>query len=788
MNPSPTVATAVAAAALAVASCGVGYLLGSRRAQHVAPARPGPKPQAVESSTRTEPDSPLGMSAATIVRTEPAANLEAATFVRPTDANEDTPLALAMDDVATSQVLVIYTGGTIGCKPTARGYQPAKGFLEHYCRENASFHDPAFAKLTMPVSKYRRRVQYNIVEFAAPLDSANMDMDDWVTIASLVAEHYDSYDGFVILHGTDTLAYTASSLSFLLQNLRKTVVITGSQLPLVELRTDARDNFLGALTIAGHFTIPEVTVYFANKLLRGNRTKKLSAETFDAFDSPNMRPLCDIGVSINVHWELVLRAPSRGPFSACTHLSRNIDTLRLFPGISSEVVSHYFAPPMRGVVIESYGSGNAPSRRKDLLACIRAAVERGVVVVNVTQCVRGRVSGHYETGTALSECGVLPGADMTAEAALCKLAYLLGRHEQGLCTLDDVKHLMCQNMHGELRAEDESVFAVDDESLVKAIVSTLHHAAETASSASAFAPLFPALLLNAAETGDTAQLAQLANAGADLNAANEVGRTALHVACYRGILDTVRFLLERGCNVNCVDVHDRTPLFSALRKGHLTICNVLQASGALLRPGPVTPVLCEFALRGALGDLQRWVRFGADALAVGNHGRGPWHWAAAGGRVDVLAYLHAQDASLLALTDVRGAGALDIAALDAGQEDAVRWLAQAGARLLLPPETIAEALVSAASGGDVTRLRLAELAGYNVSAPLPPGAAAASLMHAAAKAGNASAVVALLHHADAAGTLTLRDSAGHTPAALARAHGHASVAELLADAERVLAL
>ncbi|KAJ1644494.1 hypothetical protein LPJ64_003832 [Coemansia asiatica] len=300
--------------------------------------------------------------------------------------------------------------------------------------------------LITPRSLYGRRVQYCFLEYDPLLDSCNMDMTDWVRIVTDIERFYYTFDAFIILHGTDTMSYTASALSFMLQNLGKSVIVTGSQVPIAEVRNDGIENFLGALTIAGHFVIPEVTLYFNNKLFRGNRCIKSDAMDFDAFSSPNLAPLVKVGVDFEVNWAEVLRPNAIEPFCAHKQMESNVATLRLFPGITASAVRAFLAPPIQGIVLETYGAGNAPDARPAILEALTDASERGVVIVNVTQCQRGNVSDLYATARGLTTAKVVPGRDMTSECALTKLSYLLGR---GLSP-ERCRELLGRSLRGEL--------------------------------------------------------------------------------------------------------------------------------------------------------------------------------------------------------------------------------------------------------------------------------------------------------------------------------------------------
>ncbi len=340
-----------------------------------------------------------------------------------------------------TKILMIYTGGTIGMKenPSTHALEPLD-----------------FSHLLDNVPKLKM-LDYKIdsLQFSEPLDSSAMTPCHWKEIAEAIEKHYEDYDGFVILHGTDTMAYTASALSFMLKNLRKPVIITGSQLPIGEVRTDGEENLITALQVAaecdseGKPMVKEVAILFENSLLRGNRSTKHSADKFNAFQSNNYPRLAKIGLGITYNHDALLheKCGCDAKLEVEYGFDSNVMVIDLFPGLHENLFRYMLnAPGIRGIVMKTFGAGNGPSADW-FLKELKEAVDRGVVIVNVTQCGNGCVLPYrYETGRKLREAGVISGHDLTAEAAITKLMHLLAQSDNPA----EVKRLMEENICGEM--------------------------------------------------------------------------------------------------------------------------------------------------------------------------------------------------------------------------------------------------------------------------------------------------------------------------------------------------
>jgi L-asparaginase len=334
-------------------------------------------------------------------------------------------------------VLIIYTGGTLGMS-----YDDAGALVPFN-----------FGKILEKIPNLNNmNISITVISFPEPIDSSNINLQHWVDMAYIIYENYDTYDGFVVLHGTDTMAYSASMLSFMLKGLNKPVIFTGAPLPISAMRSDARENLMTSLEIAiskanGKPIVPEVCIFFNHLLLRGNRAKKVQSVHFDAFESENFPPLAESGIIIDYHYAAIRPYEEGKKLRYLNKLDKNVMVLKLFPGITPQVIEHCLnMQGLKGVVLETYGSGNSPSESWFIKA-MEDAVDRGILILNVSQCNGGRViQGRYQTSMDLKRVGVLSGADITTEAAITKMMFLLANESDET----EIKRKMMMPLAGEM--------------------------------------------------------------------------------------------------------------------------------------------------------------------------------------------------------------------------------------------------------------------------------------------------------------------------------------------------
>jgi len=376
--------------------------------------------------------------------------------------NEKTDLNTNAKKGKRPHILILYTGGTIGMVSTKHGYAPKKGYFTKMVPDILRVEEERSGRRE---TAWRCIPTFDVIEYEPLLDSSNMGPTNWQRIAKNIYDMYESADGFIVIHGTDTMTYTASALSFLLQNLSKPVILTGAQVPLCELRTDAHSNLIGALQIASlppEKAINEVTILFNGILLRGNRSNKSSSDSMEGFSSPTYPPLAELGINITTFEDRWL-CPSRGPLRLheLSQAEDEVGVIRLWPGITGSDMEILLAPPLKAAIIMSFGIGNGPSDER-VLQPIREAYERGVVLMNISQCPEGSAcegfdsKNSFQSGWLLTQNGVLSGRGMTLESCYVKLLFLLGKSPP--LAPERIRLLMTKDYAGEINMNDETLY------------------------------------------------------------------------------------------------------------------------------------------------------------------------------------------------------------------------------------------------------------------------------------------------------------------------------------------
>ncbi|XP_074069321.1 60 kDa lysophospholipase isoform X3 [Macrotis lagotis] len=527
------------------------------------------------------------------------------------------------------RLLAIYTGGTIGMRSQKGVLVPGSNLLtalrklpmfndEEYSREHQLPEDT----LALPLTNENQRILYTVLEYDPLFDSSDMTINEWIKIAKDIERNYEQYFGFVIIHGTDTMAFASSMLSFVLGNLQKTVILTGAQVPIHTLWNDGRENLLGGLLMAGQYVIPEVCLFFQNQLYRGNRVTKVDSQRFAAFCSPNLPPLAIVGADITINLELMLKASVNKQLEVHSNMERNVGVLRLYPGITAVMVRAFLQPPMKGVVMETFGTGNGPTN-PELLWELKKATERGMVIINCTHCLQGSVTSDYAAGMALSGIGIISGSDMTSEAALAKLSYVLGRDD---LSLEDKKKLLTKNLRGEMTPLPKDVqVSLRDSKFVQLIASLLYLNCSQDLDAVRDS-LTPTLACAAARMGDLETLEAIVELGGDLSESDFDGRTPLHMAARGGHVGAVQCLLKNGVKVNSWDGDRSSPLLMAVKGRHRDVIQILKDAGAQLSPQELQGTgteLCRLAASGDRDGLIAWQQAGVDLFQKGYDGQTP---------------------------------------------------------------------------------------------------------------------------------------------------------------------
>jgi len=544
------------------------------------------------------------------------------------------------------KVLIVNAGGAIGMIQTATGFSMNKvaelkklmKSIPHLCDQNHTFFNSEGDFLITPPSLYGKRVRYQIEQYNHFENFDGTDPNICLQIAETIEKNYEAYDAFIILHNTDTMAYTASSLSFMLENLSKTVILTGSYVPLSASRNDAFENLLGALTIAGHFTIPEVSIYFCNKLLRGNRAIKVDSFGLEGFDVPNSKPLAVFGTGLKIEWDIVSKL-KREKFTVQKQLNQKVGILKLYPSIPLKLVKNILEADIEACVIESFGAGDLPFKKLPIMEQLKKATDQGKILVVITQCSKGAVYAHHTSTEQYTNLGLTPGLDMTGECATAKLAYLLGKGY----SKDQVKEMIQKDLRGEVSEEKPMEFEGKKGLLLQDLAGSLR---EGASNSVVKNGLFPTLTSYAAHFGFVNVLDQLRDYGTSLESGDYEGRTPLHIAAGCGKINVVEHLIAQKVNLNTIDKLERSALFEAILNKEFKTAQVLIDAGArvMAKKKDICNLLFKLIAKGDLESLKLLYNGGLNNLEqyVNIDKRTIAHIACAENQVEIIDFLRNQ--------------------------------------------------------------------------------------------------------------------------------------------------